>query len=241
LYFAAGPGDESHGLIGKITANAAGTSPVSATLQDGVLTVLGSRGGDQITLFKTLNNVQVIGDGQRIGSFAAAAVTTIEVFGGRGNDLVSIASNLTTRSLVDGGIGNDQLFGGNGPTVLVGGPGNDFLFGGAGRNVLIGGDGRDLLFGRNGGNIMIGGSTAHDSDPAALLQILDEWSSGDSFATRKDKLSTGIDGLPVLDNTTVSADGVRDMIFALNGDNWIFRDARDLVISPRSNGLIIGR
>ena len=32
LYYAAGPEDETHGLFGKITANAEGTNPVSATL-----------------------------------------------------------------------------------------------------------------------------------------------------------------------------------------------------------------
>ena len=32
LYFAAGPDDETHGLFGKITANAAGTNPVAGTL-----------------------------------------------------------------------------------------------------------------------------------------------------------------------------------------------------------------
>ena len=43
-----------HGLIGKITAMRPGTSPVSATLHDGVLTIDGSRGNDNISCFRWL-------------------------------------------------------------------------------------------------------------------------------------------------------------------------------------------
>ena len=47
LYYAAGPDDEAHGLFGKITANAEGTNPVSATLTGGRLTITGSRNDDR--------------------------------------------------------------------------------------------------------------------------------------------------------------------------------------------------
>lgn len=230
LYFTAGPDDESHGLIGKITANAPGTSPVSATLHDGVLTVLGGRGNDAISMLSVLNKIVVFGGSKKIGSFDAGAVDTIEVFGGRGNDTVSIASRIKITTLIDAGMGNDQLFAGGGPTVLVGSTGNDLLFAGSGRDVLIGGGGRDLVKSGGGGDIVIGGSTAHDSDPAALLQILEEWSSDDSFATRKDKLRTGDGGLPILDGTTVFDDGAIDILFARHGQNWVFQGVHDILI-----------
>jgi hypothetical protein len=120
--------------------------------------------------------------------------------------------------------------GGDGPTALVGGVGADLLFAGAGRSLLIGGAGHDLLKADHGGAIVIGGSTTHDTDSAALLQILDEWSSSDTLAVRRQKLQTGADGLPPLNDTTVVDDNVLDTLFARHGENWTFRGVHDILI-----------
>ena len=48
---------------------------------------------------------------------------------------------------LDGGSGNDKLFGGAGDDYLDGGMGNDSLYGEAGDDELIGGDGNDKLWG----------------------------------------------------------------------------------------------
>jgi uncharacterized protein YjlB len=94
----------------------------------------------------------------------------------------------------------------------------------------LGGTGGDALKADRGGAIVIGGSTAHDTDSAALLQILNEWSPGDSLAARKDKLQTGADGLPPLNDTTVVDDGVRDALFARTGENCTFSGVHDIVV-----------
>jgi hypothetical protein len=229
LFFTAGPDNETHGLIGKITANAPGTSPVSAALHDGVLTVLGSRGDDDIDVFLRRNKIDVVAGSKQVGSFDATEVNTIEVFGVRGNDEISVSSQIKATALIDGGVGNDRLFAGGGSTVLVGGPGKDLLIAGSGRDVLIGGTDTDVLKTGRGGSIVIGGSTIHDTDSAALLQILGEWGSSDSFAIRQQKLITGAEGLPKLNDTTVLDDNVRDILFDRHGQNWTFRGVHDVL------------
>jgi uncharacterized protein (TIGR03118 family) len=228
LYFAAGPDDENHGLFGKITVNAAGTSPVSAALNEGVLTIDGSRGNDTIDVIPIGRRITVFGDFKQIGSFASASVNTIEVFGATGNDSIFVSPLIKTATLLDGGMGNDQIFGGGGPNILLGGPGNDTLVGGIHRDILIGGDGRDTLIGSLGDDILIGGTTTHDTEVPALLQIMGEWNSADSFAVRQNKLMNGLDGLPVLDASTVTDDGVRDFLFGRPGHDWIFAGASDV-------------
>ena len=227
LYFAAGPDDESHGLLGKITANAPGTNPVSVTLNNGTLSIDGSRGSDNIIVVTVGHRISVLAGFRQIGSFASASVNSIEVFGSTGNDFILVSPLIKTATLLDGGMGNDQIFGGGGPNILLGGPGNDTLVGGIHRDILIGGDGRDMLIGSAGDDIIIGGSTTYDSDPASLRQIMGEWNSNDSFAVRQDKLRNGTDGLPILDATTVTDDGVRDSIFGRPGHDWIFAGTRD--------------
>ncbi|WP_159997272.1 hypothetical protein [Roseomonas sp. 18066] len=85
------------------------------------------------------------------------------VQGGSGND--RIYGNLNDDSLkggggddlLDGGIGNDQLFGEDGNDTLVGGLGTDVLDGGAGDDKLSGGDDADILTGGAGNDTMDGG------------------------------------------------------------------------------------
>ena len=230
LYFAAGPDGESHGLFGKITANAAGTSPVNAVLTGDVLSITGGPDGDniQLRLKRPTNQIIVQSDGTQIGSFDAAAVGTIEIQGFGGDDHIDIGPKITATTIIDGGAGNDKIMGGDGPNILLGGPGNDMLFAGAGRDILIGGDGRDEMHGFSGDDILIGGSTAYDSNDAALLQIMAEWNSADSFNTRVSKLSAGTGGLPILDSTTVFDDGVVDHLVGGPGLDWYFAGAGDM-------------
>jgi uncharacterized protein (TIGR03118 family) len=228
LYFAAGPDGEAHGLFGKITANAPGTSPVNAVLADGVLSITGGPDGDkiQVRFKRPTNQIIVQSDGTQIGSFDAAAVGTIEIQGFGGDDHIDVGPQITATTIIDGGAGNDKIMGGDGPNILLGGPGSDMLFAGSGRDILIGGDGRDQLHGFSGDDILIGGSTIYDANDTALLQIMAEWNSTDSFNTRVSKLSTGI-GVPKLDSTTVLDDGVPDQLIGGPGQNWYFAGTGD--------------
>src|SRR5690606_24919320 len=61
---------------------------------------------------------------------------------------------------LNGGNGNDLLFGQGGDDTLNGGAGNDILIGGVGKDTLLGGEGNDLLFGGKGDDTLTGGSGA---------------------------------------------------------------------------------
>ena len=78
----------------------------------------------------------------------AARIANIEnITSGAGDDIVDLTSpdySLAGQSItVDGGSGNDTLWGSDANETLLGGDGNDELFGGAGTNVLTGGAGAD--------------------------------------------------------------------------------------------------
>ena len=58
---------------------------------------------------------------------------------------------------MNGQLGDDKLFGGDGVDVLIGGGGDDKLVGGAGDDNLQGGDGDDKLLGEGGADVLDGG------------------------------------------------------------------------------------
>jgi Ca2+-binding RTX toxin-like protein len=101
--------------------------------------------------------------------------------GGAGNDnLLGRAGN----DIVRGGAGDDTVDGVAGNDVVLGGAGNDTVRGGNGRDLLIGGAGVDIVNGDAAPDILVGGATSHDNNDAALMAILAEWTSVNSYALR---------------------------------------------------------
>jgi uncharacterized protein (TIGR03118 family) len=235
LYFSAGPDHEANGLFGKITANAAGTNPVTAVLTNGNLIITGSPNDDnvQVDLVDHGQDIRVKAGGHTIGTFDLASVSTIQFNGYAGNDHIEISPQITVTAILDGGAGNDHLVSGGGNDILLGGTGKDELNGRGGRDLLIGGDGKDTLIGGKGDDLLIGGSTLYDVNSAALLQILNEWTSTDSYNTRVDKLRNGTGGLPILDATTVFDDGVRDQLVGGPGLDWFFAGTNDHIAGKK--------
>ncbi|MDP3651270.1 MAG: DUF4347 domain-containing protein [Rhodoferax sp.] len=93
------------------------------------------------------------------GMHSNARTTGIEtLLAGAGDDIIDLTSlNYTLGGIrVEGGAGNDILWGNVGADQLLGGEGNDILFGGAGANTLTGGAGADIFQYAKGGS-------AHDS------------------------------------------------------------------------------
>jgi hypothetical protein len=91
-----------------------------------------------------------------------------------------------------------------------------------GRDAVIGGNGTDTLFGVAHDDILIAGPTTHDEDDPALQAILAEWTSSNSYATRVNNLrnGSGANGVFVLNSSTVSDDGLTDILWGDSGLDW---------------------
>jgi hypothetical protein len=131
---------------------------VSATLEAGVLRVNGTYLPDAISVRQANGVISVSGVN---GYFPAAAVSRIEVNGKGGDDVIRLNSETTGGQpimkpcLVDGGTGNDTIFGAYGNDRLLGGDGNDLVFGGPGVDHIVGGAGADRLSGGAGNDRLV--------------------------------------------------------------------------------------
>jgi Ca2+-binding RTX toxin-like protein len=146
---------------------------LAATLVDGVLTVVGTSGNDDLRVFAGANNDIIARTNVADQSFPRGDVTAITLDGFRGNDLIAISQKLKISATLTGSAGSDTLMGGgasdsiNGSTgndSLLGGPGNDLLDGDYHDDTLNGEDGDDTLIGRFGRNAVAGGAGVDVSD-----------------------------------------------------------------------------
>jgi hypothetical protein len=111
-------------------------SYTSAKYIDGS-TIVGGTGNDTITVDK------LGGDLSRL-------------WGNNGSDTLRVKDG--DFAYLDGGIGNDKLYGGTGSQSLNGGDGNDVIHGGSGADTLTGGKGNDTLYGDHGDDTLNGNS-----------------------------------------------------------------------------------
>jgi Ca2+-binding RTX toxin-like protein len=192
-------------------------------INNGVLQVVGTTSDDRVTI-----NQQGDGTLKVIASFLPSnrtyplsAVSKIVVLLGDGNDSATLAGKVTTPAIIDGGDGNDDLKGGQGPTVLLGGLGDDTLTGGPGVNILIGGEGSDRIVGGPGDDILIAGSTKYDANLEALFAVLEEW-NGYRTAT-------------LLTAETVYDDNGADTLTGSSGTDWFFYNPATDVVNDRKS------
>jgi len=200
---------------------------------DGVLHIVGTSGDDSVTIAGQGNGRLRIDasffSGVKWRTFDRDEVDLIQVALGAGDDRLTVAGNVDTQILADGGPGHDALLSGSAGNALLGGPGMDVLWGGAGRDLLIGGLGADLLWGRPGEDILVCGQTVYDSGPpdeeamdvAGILAILDTWYSEADRTDRIETLSGDLDGEDVFD------DGAVDRVFGATDDDWLIADPND--------------
>ncbi len=191
--------------------------------------------------------VSVTMDGKSYGSYAVTG--RLVAYGQTGNDLISVAPTIHLDAYLYAGSGNCQLVGGAGNNVLVGGSGANVLIGGPGHNLLIAGTGPSKLYstrvgvavGANSGSILIGGTTDFDHNDAALAAIMQEWGSGDTYATKVSKIKTGVGAGFALSSTTVHQTAAHDQLFASTGMDWFLAPSafdQVLGVSAKKKSLI---
>lgn len=134
----------------EVPATQLSTTAVTANLTAGVLTVVGSRYGDQMNVTQSgtyigVQSVTAATRGRFSRYFATSQVRQIVVLGQQGDDAIAVVS--TRPTIIFGGQGNDWLSvtGNNG--AIYGGQGNDRMYGGSGHDTLYGGPGSDALSG----------------------------------------------------------------------------------------------
>jgi serralysin len=117
---------------------------------------LGS-GNDTYTSTKYLDGSTIVGG---VGN----DTITVDRLGGDLSRLVGNNGSDTLRvkdgdfAFLDGGIGNDTLYGGTGEQFLSGGDGNDLIHAGVGPDSITGGKGNDTLYGEHGDDTIYGNS-----------------------------------------------------------------------------------
>ena len=140
------------------------TSPF-AGLVAGKLMVKGTVASDTISLSLSGSSIVATRNGASM-TFAATSVTSIEIYGDLGDDVITIGFGLVG-CYVNAGAGNDTVQGGDerdsitagaGKDVVRGGPGDDKITGNQGPDQLFGEGGKDRLYGGDGDDMLDGGT-----------------------------------------------------------------------------------
>ncbi len=189
---------------------------VNGTVGDDILGVSNPRDG---IIRANVNNI--------IRDFSNVGIDGVELRAFDGNDFVSIGGRVPPVG-VDGGDGDDEIYGGEFADFIDAGDGNDYVFGAGGEDAIRGQNGRDTLTGGAGKNTLAGG----DGDD--LLQgsgARDELYGGEG----QDRLY-GRNGGDVLDGG-----GGIDRIFAGGGEDLLIGGgANDRLYGEFGNDTLIG-
>jgi Ca2+-binding RTX toxin-like protein len=163
-----------------------------------VLTATGDNGDDAITVNSDAGQILIKNGNDAIsvqGDQPTLANTTeIDVFGGNGNDTISL-DNVALPTA--------HLFGGNGDDTLTGGAGNDILDGASGNDTLNGGDGNDSLDGGAGNDTVVGGKGAD----TALLGA-----GNDTFVWNNGEGSDKVEGQAGFDTLVFNGNNIQDSV-----------------------------
>ena len=148
---------------------------VSYNLSSGVLTATGDGNSQTIHVFRSTGvGVDDINIRETIGGassdsqwYSTSSITQITILGQGGNDTIIIETDgshpigtegVDTPTNVDGGVGDDTVWGGDGPDTANGNDGYDVLHGRNGADTLRGGADCDEVYGYAGNDTIEGGT-----------------------------------------------------------------------------------
>jgi Putative Ig domain/Matrixin/RTX calcium-binding nonapeptide repeat (4 copies) len=108
-------------------------------------------------------------------------------------------------SVTAGAFGIENVTGSQGNNILVGDDNANVLIAGTARSILIGGKGADVMTGSANDDIFVSGTSSHDTNPAALNVLLQEWTRTDlDYKARVADIMAGSStGLNVLNGVPV--------------------------------------
>lgn len=150
-------GDDSSLAFELASAEVKWATGVDVSMVDEVLTIVGGRANDKVTVDQNdgVVSVNVVRGGKTYTlDFDAGSMKSLRFEGGAGNDELRIGESFAMAVSAWGQDGNDLLIGGSGNDELHGGRGNDDLRGQAGDDLLAGDQGNDRLRGGSGKNVM---------------------------------------------------------------------------------------
>jgi ELWxxDGT repeat protein len=209
----------------------------TAAVVGGTLYVIGTEGADQFHINLESGPTYLVHFSLFAGgslALDASGVDRIVVLLGAGNDQATIAGNVATPALLNGGDGNDQLSAGGGSAILLGGFGDDILIGGTARDLMLGGLDADRLNGTAGDDIFVDGTSDHDGNTDALWALLAEWKREDrSYAERVANLRNGggLNGAVRLSSETVDHDDSVDVLTGSSGMDWFWANLDDPLLT----------
>lgn len=134
--------------------------------------------------------------------------------GGAGDDAVYGGADDDT---IDGGDGDDELYGAAGDDSLDGGAGYDQLFGGSGNDTLSGGDDDDLLAGGTGEDTLDGGAGIDTAGFGNLAgPVYGDLDAGTAFDVNLGETDT------LIDIENLVGTGSNDILYGDAGDNVLY-------------------
>jgi Ca2+-binding RTX toxin-like protein len=186
-------------------------------------TIILNRAGDNLAVSVDIGN-DVAGTGPTdafVSSFPVGEVRSIRVNAFDGDDRITLGSGVDLPVVVDGGAGNDVIYGGTGDDTLNGGTGNDQIYAGGGVNTVTDGTGDDLVdLTQNAAGVTY---TTGGGLDTVLGSVFDDVIQGGSSADRLE----GRGG-----NDALRGAGGNDALFGQEGSDtflWAEGDASDTV------------
>ncbi len=129
-------------------------------LTNGALAVTGTDTAESIYIrLKPTNHkvMEIVFNGVALRTFTAIKVTSIQVNSLGGNDEIHLET-LAIPGKLNGGLGNDLIYGSGAADRINGDAGDDTIYAGAGNDTVYGDSGRDKLFGQEGKDLLVGGA-----------------------------------------------------------------------------------
>jgi Ca2+-binding RTX toxin-like protein len=113
-----------------------------------VINIAGTGGNDTVAITGAGGNVSVTGLSATVniaGSEPTLDTLVLTLLGGNDTAVATGLANDSVKLVIDGGIGEDSLFGSAGDDTLLGDEGDDLLTGGPGVDILDGGAGNNIV------------------------------------------------------------------------------------------------